>query len=304
MWLKPRGLNILLESITPKIIKQYYEFVEDSVAERTEIEKKTHGSHLDGRKKRKDMFHYLFQAKDPETGGPAFSARDLLAEAHLLIIAGSDTTSTSLCGLFFYITHHPRVYEKLVNEIRSTFQSVHQISSGPQLTSCQYLRACIDEAMRMAPAGPCELSRTVLAGGSWIDGDFFPEGVTVGMAGFTDGRREETFGDPNLYRPDRWIVDEKSGVTAEEVAHIRSGFHPFSTGPGNCIGQNLAMLEIMITVARTLYRMDVRLVPECTLGEGKPELGWGRRDRNQYQLIDAYISVREGPVVQFKERQN
>ena len=52
---------------------------------------------------RKDMFHYLYQAKDPETGQPAYSRDELLAEASLLTIAGSDTTLTSLCGFFFYI---------------------------------------------------------------------------------------------------------------------------------------------------------------------------------------------------------
>lgn len=302
--MKPRGLDVLLEKITPRIIKQYYTFVEQSVAETTEIEKTMHGSHLDNRAKQKDMFRFLFQAKDPETGEPAFSRQDLLAEASLLMIAGSDTTSTSLCALFFYITHYSKVYKKLVDEIRSTFQSVDQIASGPQLTSCVYLRACIDEALRMTPAGPSELSRTVLSGGSWIDGDFFPEGVDVGAANWINGRHEETYGDPNLYRPERWIVDEISGVTEEDVARIRSCFHPFLIGPGNCVGQNLAMLEMMISVARTLYRMDVRLAPGHTLDEGRPSLGWGRRDRNQYQVTDAYISIREGPVVQFRQRQH
>ena len=58
---------------------------------------------------RKDMFHYLYQAKDPETGQPAYSKDELLAEASLLTIAGSDTTSVTLCGFFFYITHYPRL---------------------------------------------------------------------------------------------------------------------------------------------------------------------------------------------------
>ena len=61
------------------------------------------------------------------------------------------------------------------------------------------------------------------------------------------------------------------------------------------------MLELLTTIARTLYRLDVKAAHGLTLGEGDPELGWGRRDRKQFQLYDAYISMRDGPMVQFKE---
>ena len=98
------------------------------------------------------------------------------------------------------------------------------------------------------------------------------------------------------------IGDEANGITADRVAHIKSCFHPFSAGPGNCVGQNLAILEMLLVAARTLCRMDVRLAPGSTLGEGAPEFGWGRRDRNQFQLDDAYVAVRHGPMVQFRKR--
>lgn len=75
-------------------------------------------------------------------------------------------------------------------------------------------------------------------------------------------------------------MDEANGITAENVAQIKSSFHPFSAGPGDCVGQNRAILEMMLVTARTLHRMDVRLAPGSTLGEGAAELGWGRRDKN------------------------
>lgn len=252
---------------------------------------------------RKDMFHYLYQAKVPETGQLAYSKDELLAEASLLTIAGSDTTSVSLCGLFFYITHYPYVYAKLVKHIRSTFASVDEIVDGQKLFSCQYLRACLDETLRLTPAGVSEFPRTILPGGLEVDGEIYPEGFSVATTGWAYGRNEETYGDPNIFRPERWIVDEANGITADSVAHIKSCFHPFATGPGNCVGQNLAILELMLVTARTLYRMDVRLALGSTLGEGSPELGWGRRDKNQFQLEDAYIAIRHGPLVQFRKRQ-
>ena len=299
LWLKPRGLNQLLESITPKDVKDYYGFIEESVAARKKLEIEL--EQLGEEKMRRDMFHFLFQAKNPDTGGPAFSEKELFAEANLLIIAGSDTTSINLSGFFFYITRNKRCYDKLVKEIRSTFQSADEIVSGPKLSACQYLRACLDESMRLTPAGPSELPRTVLPGGQTIDGEFYPEGINVGTSGFASGR-SDGFGDPYLYRPERWIPNEETGITAEDVTRIKSFVHPFSAGSGNCVGQNLAILEMLTTIARTLHRLDVRAAPGSTLGEGSPKLGWGRRDPNQFQLHDAYVSLRQGPMVQFKKR--
>ncbi|MCJ1438934.1 hypothetical protein MMC27_008324 [Xylographa pallens] len=302
VWLKPRGLDKLFEALTPPDVKRYFRFIEGSVSERRQLEVELQTLKGKGEAVREDMFHYLFQAKNPETGEPAYSEQELLAEANLLIIAGSDTTSINLCGFVFYITRNPRIYAKLIDEIRSTFESADEIVGGQKLLSCEYLRACIHESMRMTPAGPSELGRTVLAGGMTIDNEFVPEGIEVGCAGWSTGRNEETYGDPHTYRPERWIVDEAAGNSAEEVARIRSCFHPFSAGPGSCVGKNLAILELMTTIGRTLHRMDVRQAPGQSLGEGSPQLGWGRRNRRHFQMIDAYIAIREGPVVQFKRR--
>lgn len=303
LWLKPRGLNHVLEWLTPKEIKRYYAFLDQRVTERGELEVNLQKSGRD-QSIRKDMFHYLFQAKDAETGQSAYSKGELLATANLLVIAGSDTMSVTLSGFFFYITHYPRVYAKLIKHIRSTFASIDDIVEGSKLSSCQYLRACLDEVMRMTPGVPSELARLVLPGGLQVDGEFFPEGFCVGTAAWTNGFNDENYGDSNTYRPERWIVDEENGVSVESVAYAKSCFHPFSAGPGNCVGQNLAMLEMLLVIARTLYRMDVRTAPASTMGEGSAKLGWGRRNRNIFQVEDAYVSLRQGPMLQFRKRQS
>jgi len=248
------------------------------------------------------MFHYLFNAKDPETGEPAYSPDELNAEANLLIIAGADTTSLALCAFFFYISRHPRAYDKAVREIRDVFNSIDEIEGGAKISSCQYLRACLDEAMRMTPAGPSEFIREVLPGGLEVDGKFIPEGFMVGIAQWAVLHSEENYGDPSIYRPERWIVDEATGVTAEDVAFAQTVFNPFSMGSGNCVGQKLAILELLITIGRTLYRMDVKRVPGTTLGQGRPEMGWGMRSEDHFQVQDAYISIKDGPLLQFKKR--
>ena len=301
LWLKPRGLDQIFEIISPLDVKEYFAFVDESIVARREVEEASEKLGTDENEGRQDMLHFLFKATDPHTGKKGCSPEELSAEVRLLVTAGSDTTSIILSSFFFYIVRNPRPYKKVVKEVRSTFYSGDDIVGGPKLASCKYLRACIDETMRMAPAVASELSRNVLEGGQMVDGELYPAGVTVGTSEWSNGRSDE-YGDPNVYRPERWIVDEEAGVSAEEVARISSFLHPFSAGWGNCVGQNLAILELLMTIARTLYRLDVRAEPGSTLGEGKPELGWGRRDRRQFQVDDAYISMRDGPMIQFRKR--
>ncbi|KAF2464532.1 benzoate 4-monooxygenase cytochrome P450 [Lindgomyces ingoldianus] len=302
VWLKPRGLNSIIERLAPQEIKDHYAFVELLVRSRMAAEEKreTEKSPVE----REDMLHFLCSAKDPETGKPAFGFKELLAEANLLILAGSDTTAITISTVFFYICHDKRVYLKLVREIRSTFPNPEAIVHCPELLNCKYLRACIDETLRMAPAAPSELPREVLPGGVEIDGDHYPQGVIVGTPNWSMGRNEEHYGDAYTFRPERWIVSDDLDTlnTEEEVLRLKRGLHTFLRGPGDCIGQKLAVLELCMVIARTLWRFDVRLTPGTHVGEGHANLGWGCRDPKQFMLKDAYISMREGPMLQFKPR--
>lgn len=300
VWLKPRGLNGVLNRIASPAQKDFNKFVSSSVSERTKQERSLKEKLSKGEAPRKDMFHYLFAAKDPETGNPAYTPISLFSEATLLIIAGTDTTSVAMCAIFFYITHNTRVYEKLTKEIRSTFKTLDEVRSGEKLSSCRYLRACIDEALRMAPPAPGELPREILKGGLYVDGHLFPEGVQIGTSGWSLMHHDEIFGDPWVYRPERWIVDDANGVTAEDVSRSLSAFHPFSIGIGNCAGQKLAMQEMLLVTARVLMKMNVRGVHGDMLGAGSPHLGWGRRSKNNFQIEDFYIGLRRGPSLQFR----
>ena len=300
LWFKPRGLDALLEWIVPQEIKSYYQLVENSVTDRKKLEEKLQEESTDEKHMRKDIFHYLFQSKDPDTGKPAYSLNELYAEAHMFIIAGTDTTASVLSALFFYLARNPHACSKLTAELRTKFQSVSDIRWGPILMSSDYLRACLNETLRMSPPGPSEFPREVLAGGCSVDGFLYPEGTILGVSSWSLNRNEQYFPDCDTFRPERWIVDEQKGFTVEQVTRAQSAFFPFSAGPYACMGQNLAWRELTVASGRLLYRMEMRLPPGVDVGGGSPKLGWGRADKDQFLLRDAYISLRDGPLLQFK----
>ncbi|KAL8997141.1 MAG: hypothetical protein Q9169_003524 [Polycauliona sp. 2 TL-2023] len=285
LWLKPRGLDTAFDKFAPKNVSDYLRFIESNLTSRLAKEKDGIEKGVDSTAVRKDMFHHLFHAKDPLTGGPGYSVAELFEETSLLVIAGSDTTSTVIPAMFFYMTRNPKLYEKLNNEIRNAFESVDEIHAGPKLTSCRYLRAFIDETMRVNPPVGGDLNREVLAGGTTVEGQYLPEGTIVG--------------------PERWLAEEQDDAsTPAKVAARESNFAPFSMGPRGCPGKNLAYLEMSITMAKVLYLYDVKAVEGNNLGGGDSHQVWGRRNREHYQTWDSFISIRHGPSVQFRKRKD
>lgn len=100
---------------------------------------------------------YSMVADDIGKGSQGLYPGELRPEAVLFIIAGGATTATTMSAIFFYLAENPECYTKITDEIRSTFKSASEIHSGAQLNGCKYLRACLDETLRMSPPSPTAL---------------------------------------------------------------------------------------------------------------------------------------------------
>ncbi|KAI9745830.1 MAG: hypothetical protein M1818_000511 [Claussenomyces sp. TS43310] len=250
--------------------------------------------------KRKDVFSFLLDAKDPETQ-QGLATAEIGAESTTMIVAGSDTSSTALASTFFYLCHNPEAYAKAAAEVRSTFAGHEDVHVGPALNSCHYLRACIDESMRMSPPTGSSLWREVCAGGVTIDGYHIPGGYDVGTGIYAIHHNPEYYPEPFLYRPERWLDDPSASGKSEAVSTAQSAFTPFSIGPRGCIGKGLAMTELMLAMAYALSRFEFKGVDK-DIGAGSPGADDGRRRENEYQLFDHVTAAKKGPLVQFRER--
>lgn len=246
-----------------------------------------------------DLFANLAAAKDPQTN-EGFRADEIGAESTTLIVAGSDTTSTSVASALFYLAHSPAAYARAAAEVRAAFAYRAAIAAGPALASCAYLRACVDEAMRMSPAVGSALWREVIQpGGAAIDGRVVPAGCDVGVGIYSVHHSREYFADPFVYRPERWIEGDD-----ESVARGRSVFNPFSMGIRGCLGKGLAMTELMLSLATVLYVCDFKLAGGKlgAVGRGSGDGEYGRHRESEYQLFDHVTSQKEGPWLQFAPR--
>lgn len=284
--------------LAPPSVKDYQDFVAQNLDERL---KQAESDEKSGQKThRDDMISYLINVKDEESGKPAYDIIELCEEANMLTAAGADTTSAVIAAMFFYLIHDSLVREKLTAEIRTVFASLEEIKSGKQLQSCLYLWASIDEALRMNPHGGSESRRQVLPGGIRIKDDVLPPGSIVGGDVYTIHHSPEIFPNPFRFRPERWIVG--NGVTAEDVKACEGALFAFSYGARSCPGKGLARMELAVTMARLIFQYDFRAAPGDTEGQGHVNMGWGRRQKTQFQVWDYMVAYRNGPEVQFRKR--
>ena len=105
------------------------------------------------------------------------SREEIGALSETLLIAGSETTATLLCGVTFYLLTNPDSLQKLTDEIRNSFSSAADITLR-SLTKLPYLQACLDEALRLYPPVPSTLPRLVRPEGDVVNGKFIPGGVS------------------------------------------------------------------------------------------------------------------------------
>lgn len=134
-----------------------------------------------------------------------------------------------MSGISYLLSQHPQVTKKLTDEVLNAYTSEEQITfvSTQQL---KYMHAVIEESMRVYPAAPSYLPRRIASGGDTISGVWLPGGTTVSQWQSTTFTDSNLWVEPESFIPERWLGDERF---ADDK---RASFHPFSTGPRNCIG--------------------------------------------------------------------
>lgn len=137
--LQDLGLEALLASVSGRSRARFWAIMNKMTASRLSM----------GKNARHDLVSFVADGTQGAALDDAQLRELLLSEGLFFVAAGGDTTAAALGGLFFYLSReaNAEVYKKLADEIRTTFSSAEEIHSGPKLSSCHYLRACIDEAM-------------------------------------------------------------------------------------------------------------------------------------------------------------
>ena len=204
-----------------------------------------------------------------------------------------------MAAVSHYLSGSSECYRRVAQEIRQTFSSPSEVCLGPALNSCAYLRACIDEALRLSPPGGAALWREVEVGGANIDGHFIPAGSEVAVGIYSIHHSAKCYDEPFRFNPERWYrpadaTKQNGGVTA--ATSERAPYMPFSIGPRSCVGKPLAVANIMLTFARLFLEFDFRRADQA------PEWVEGDYQPTEYVLKDHVTAWKEGPILCFSPR--
>lgn len=96
----------------------------------------------------------------------------------LLLLAGSETTGTTLCGIVSYLVQNPSALKKLEREVRSSLKREPDITLRT-LQNLPFLNAVIHEGLRLCNPVAGGILRIVPEGGDTVCGYFLPEGVSI-----------------------------------------------------------------------------------------------------------------------------
>ncbi|ROW15878.1 hypothetical protein VPNG_02637 [Cytospora leucostoma] len=200
-----------------------------------------------------------------------------LSEALFVMVAGSDTTASTLRYTMLHLITNPRVYQKLKAIV---LQAVNEgrVSSPIKQEEAKkicYLQAVIYEGLRMRPPGPTMFPKTVPPQGDEIDGKFIPGGTAVGWNLLPMLREARLWGrDPEIFRPERFSeVDDDTRASRERLVELVFGYGRFA-----CAGKPLAQMELHKFYFELFRYFDFQVVNPAKPWESQVWTVWTEND--------------------------
>ncbi|KAF6800158.1 benzoate 4-monooxygenase cytochrome p450 [Colletotrichum sojae] len=196
-----------------------------------------------------DFFQALMEDKNGTPNGLEWGA--IVAEVSIMMNAGSDTTAIAMNNVMFWLLKSPRCMARLREEIDSVMEPGEVVAPYDKIKHLPYLRASLDESLRIVPPTTFGLPRRTPPEGAYILGEFVPGDTTVSISAYIAHRDPKVFPDPESYIPERWL--------GEKGKELQPYFVSFSAGARGCIGRNISYLEQTVLLASVLHRYDFAL---------------------------------------------
>ncbi|XP_046555829.1 cytochrome P450 3A29-like [Haliotis rubra] len=228
----------------------------------TDMIKQRKNDSKEERERRVDFLQLMLDAEDDgadhdaaKTGDEAaqksankLTAEEMIGQAFIFILAGYETTASTLQYAAYILATQPGVQDKLAEEISSVLGDEEPDYDNIQRLT--FMDRVVNETLRLFPAAP-GTSRYV-SKTTTIKGWTFPEGTYVNVPILFLHRDPDVYPEPNKFNAERW--EKKSEINP-------MFFLPFGHGPRQCIGMRLALVEVKVALVHVIRHIRfVRLV--------------------------------------------
>jgi enediyne biosynthesis protein E7 len=194
-----------------------------------------------------DFLSMLMAARDRENNA-GMSDKEMIDEVLTLIVAGHETTAAALTWTWYLISQHADAAAELEAEADRAPDGILGLDAAESLA---FTHQVVQEALRLYPPGWLFTRRTLES--DELAGYPVPPRTDVFISPFTLHRHPDFWSAPEEFQPQRF-----AGVDAKE--RHRFAYIPFSVGPRHCIGENMAMFEMLVHVTHMSRRFRLRRV--------------------------------------------
>ncbi|XP_041504190.1 cytochrome P450 3A13-like [Microtus oregoni] len=177
----------------------------------------------------------------------ALSDMEIMAQSITFIIAGYETTSTTLSFIMYLLSTHSDVQKKLQHEIDLAIPEKAP-ATYEVLQEMEYLDMVVSEALRLYPVS--DRIRRTSKKDAEINGMLIPKGTVVIIPVFTLHRDPKYWPEPEQFRPERFSKENKDRINP-------CTYLPFGYGPRNCIGMRFALINVKLAIVKILQNFSV-----------------------------------------------
>ncbi|WP_433259925.1 cytochrome P450 [Actinosynnema sp. CS-041913] len=177
---------------------------------------------------------------------PRVGQRRMQDELITLLLAGHETTASTLGWTCHLVDRHPEVWERLNAEAVEVLGD--RLPGHQDLHRLRYTTMVVEEAMRLYP--PVWILTREAQQDDEVGGYHVPAGSDVLVCPYTLHRHPGFWDQPERFDPDRFLPDRVAG-------RPRYAYIPFGAGPRFCVGSSLGMMEAVFVIA--LLSRDLRL---------------------------------------------
>ncbi|CAG8906705.1 unnamed protein product [Penicillium egyptiacum] len=205
---------------------------------------------LENKEVHKECDQTVFDALiDPTVPPVERSLNRLVDEGMIILMAGVETTASTLSSIIFNLLHSPDMLSKLRKEL-----DLHpDQTSWSELERLPYMRGVINEGLRIFMSHSQRLTRADPTANMKYKDWVIPAGSAVSQSIHFLHTNPEIFPEPYRFDPERWIRAQEQGDRLETC------LAPFSKGTRQCLGMHLAYAEIYLGLAAIVRRFDLEL---------------------------------------------
>ncbi|KZT70257.1 cytochrome P450 [Daedalea quercina L-15889] len=190
--------------------------------------------------------------------------KDIISEGMGHLVAGVDTSSTTLSYLLWELSRRADIAKRLQAELDEAMPDRAVIPDAVALTKLPYLNAFIKEGLRLYGAAPSLLERVVSSTSpSGLDDSFdlmgyaVPPGTIVSTQAWSMHRDASVFPSPETFLPERWLAVDGVDGEDERLAMMNQHMVPFGVGSRLCGGHALAQLVMRMVIAVVARNLNI-----------------------------------------------